>query len=64
MRGLRQLVAGAVGGDALEQRGPEALRGGAREDRQGLEVPRNIWWGRMALYYESAKISMLRAHVC
>ena len=40
-----------------------ALRGGTREDRQGLEVPRNIWWGRMALYYESAKISMLRAHV-
>ena len=41
-----------------------APRGGAREDRGGRKVPPNIWWGRMALYYESANISMLRAHVC
>ena len=41
-----------------------APRGGTQEERQRREVARQIWWGRMALYYESAKISMLRAHVC
>ena len=29
-----------------------APRGGAREDRQGREVARKIWVGRMAIYYE------------
>ena len=38
-----------------------APRGGAQEDRQGREVARNIWWGRMAIYYESAKSRTLRA---
>ena len=38
-----------------------APRGGAQEDRQGREVARNIWWGRMALYYEARKSRTLRA---
>ena len=41
-----------------------APRGGAREDRQGREVARKIWVGRIALYYESAKISDFASSVC
>ena len=41
-----------------------ASRGGAQEDRQGREVGRNIWVGRMALYYECANISDFASSVC